>query len=348
MSDFDSNPFADPNAANPFSDPSVQQATSSNQRTGGVDEFNPFADGQQTKPGGGGGMPPPQPAVMQPTVEQPPPYSQSAAQQAATDDLQRRQEELERKAAELQRKEQELQRTMQAGDRKNNFPPLPDRCCVQPCFYQDFAVDIPLEFQRIVKTLYYLWLAYLGLLALNTIGSLAYFIATVQSSTISNESGMTFGFSLLCLFAFTPCSFVCWYRPIYKAFRSDSSFNFFVFFFIFFFQVCVTVLQCLGIDGWGTCGWINGLGMITLGSGGALAVGIIMIIIGALFTGLAVADVLMLIRVHRIYRNTGASFEKAQAEFAQGVMSNRTVQQTAGNVAASTARSAMEGGANRY
>jgi hypothetical protein len=52
--------------------------------------------------------------------------------------------------------------------------------------------------------------------------------------------------------------------------------------------------------------------------------------------------------VHRIYRNTGASFEKAQAEFAQGVMSNRTVQQTAGNVAASTARHAMETGGNRY
>ena len=44
------------------------------------------------------------------------------------------------------------------SDRRNNFPPLPDKCCVQPCFYQDFAVDIPLEFQRIVKTVYYLWL----------------------------------------------------------------------------------------------------------------------------------------------------------------------------------------------
>ena len=42
--------------------------------------------------------------------------------------------------------------------RQNNFPPLPAKCCVQPCFYQDFAVDIPIEFQRIVKTVYYLWL----------------------------------------------------------------------------------------------------------------------------------------------------------------------------------------------
>ena len=42
--------------------------------------------------------------------------------------------------------------------RVNNFPPLPSFCPVQPCFYQDFSVDIPLEFQRIVKTIYFLWL----------------------------------------------------------------------------------------------------------------------------------------------------------------------------------------------
>ena len=32
-----------------FQDPSVQQATQSNQQTGGLDEYNPFQDGQTTK-----------------------------------------------------------------------------------------------------------------------------------------------------------------------------------------------------------------------------------------------------------------------------------------------------------
>ena len=158
--------------------------------------------------------------------------------------------------------------------RRNNFPPLPEKCCVQPCFYQDFAVDIPLEFQRIVKIVYYLWIgkkitvvgtpgeeqsaqnfsvtstgkalfsehfykvvchqavsltrksfafcatltAYTGLLFLNLIGSLAYLIGTIQDD-LSNKSGVTFGLSILWLVLFTPCSFVCWYRPLYKAFR---------------------------------------------------------------------------------------------------------------------------------
>lgn len=61
--------------------------------------------------------------------------------------------------------------------------------------------------------------AYAVLLLLNVIGSLMYFIASSQLPSTSNRSGMTFGLSLLFLILFTPCSFVCWYRPIYKAFR---------------------------------------------------------------------------------------------------------------------------------
>lgn len=71
--------------------------------------------------------------------------------------LQRRQEELERKAQELARREEEL-RSGAYNVRRNNWPPLPAQCPFQPCFYQDIEVDIPLEFQKIVRHLYYLWL----------------------------------------------------------------------------------------------------------------------------------------------------------------------------------------------
>lgn len=47
------------------------------------------------------------------------------------------------------------------------------------------------------------------------------------------------------------------YRPAYKAFRSDSSFNFMVFFMIFFFQFLALVYQTVGIHGSGYCGFIT-------------------------------------------------------------------------------------------
>lgn len=42
-----------------------------------------------------------------------------------------------------------------------------------------------------------------------------------------------------------------------------------------------------------------------------------------------------------MYRNTGASFEKAQREFASNVMSNKNVQNAAATVVTESARAAM-------
>ena len=42
--------------------------------------------------------------------------------------------------------------------RKNNWPPLPERFPVGPCFYHDITVDIPVDFQKTVKIIYYLWM----------------------------------------------------------------------------------------------------------------------------------------------------------------------------------------------
>ena len=71
--------------------------------------------------------------------------------------FQRRQEELERKAAELAKREEEL-KSSPYNARLNNWPPVPGCLPCQPCFYQDINVDIPVEFQEMVKRLYHLWL----------------------------------------------------------------------------------------------------------------------------------------------------------------------------------------------
>lgn len=42
--------------------------------------------------------------------------------------------------------------------RQNNWPPLPKRFPIKPCFYQDFSEEIPPEYQRVCKMMYYLWM----------------------------------------------------------------------------------------------------------------------------------------------------------------------------------------------
>ena len=165
---------------------------------------------------------------------------------------QRRQEELERKAQELRRREEELRNNAPFNStditfscfkifvtifisiaQRNNWPPLPDKFCVQPCFYQDINVEIPLEFQKIVRMLYYIWmresfffafsfwrivlilcfsfLVHTLMYLLNILGCLALFIQL--------GSGAMFGLAILYAILFTPASYLCWFRPVYKAFR---------------------------------------------------------------------------------------------------------------------------------
>ncbi|KAM4596524.1 secretory carrier membrane protein 2, like [Fundulus diaphanus] len=333
MSELDSNPFADPVDVNPFQDASVTQAISKvNEITG---EYNPFS---ATEMGTYTGTTIPvsavsssQPAVLQTSVEQ----SAQATVAAAQTNLIKQQEELERKAAELERKEQELKnrstsRDLNSGAKENNWPPLPTFSPIKPCFYQNFEEEIPDDYRRICKRMYYLWMFHAATLFLNVLACLAYFTADAAK-------GVDFGLSILWFILFTPVSFVCWYRPVYKAFRSDSSFSFFFFFFVFFFQVAVYIIQSVGIPSWGNSGWISSISMI----GSNLAVAVVMMVVAGFFTVNAVLGVILLQMVHSKYRRTGASFTKAQQEFSQGVLTNRTFQSAATSAATSAAQGAF-------
>jgi len=319
MSGFDENPFADP-----FAEPSIQRAVNP-PAPAGLEDYDPFSTTNQTTT-------PSQPATL-PAAPAPPAYT-PAPQPPHSAEFQRRQEELEAKARELERREEQLRNAEGAAGsvRQNNWPPLPSMCPVGPCFYQDINVEIPLDFQRIVRLLYRLWLYHAGMLLLNMVGA----IALVSTYGIS-----IFGLSLLYVMLFTPVSYVCWFRSIYKAFKNDSSFNFMVFFFLFFFQTCVAVLSAIGVPSMGYCGWVS---VGSAFSSGNIGLGVFLILVALGCSVDAGAMTVLLLWVHRIYRSSDASFAKAQAEFAAGVMTNEHVQTATSAAASSMVRNQFSGG----
>uniref|UniRef100_A0A3Q2ZX44 Secretory carrier-associated membrane protein n=1 Tax=Kryptolebias marmoratus TaxID=37003 RepID=A0A3Q2ZX44_KRYMA len=122
-------------------------------------------------------------------------------------------------------------------ERSNNFPPLPKFLKIKPCFYQNIEEEIPAPHQQLVRRVYMLWMIYSGTLCVNVISCIAWWAG--------GGSATNFGFSLLWLILFSPCSYTCWFRPLYKAFRADSSFNFMAFFFIFFLQCVLALIQSI-------------------------------------------------------------------------------------------------------
>jgi hypothetical protein len=60
-----------------------------------------------------------------------------------------------------------------------------------------------------------------------------------------------------------------------------------------------------------------------------------------LITAFTVLSAILLKRVHSLYRTTGASFEKAQAEFASGVMKNPAAQQAASQAASAAVQESL-------
>ncbi|KAK2115095.1 Secretory carrier-associated membrane protein 3 [Saguinus oedipus] len=151
----------------------------------------------------------------------------------------------------------------------------------------------------------------------DTLALLLNFLACLTKFCVETSSGSGFGLSILWILLFTPCSLVCWYRPMYKAFQSDSSFSFF----IFFAHDVLFFLQAIGIPGWGFSGWISALEVLSI----SLAVAVLMLLVAPLFTGIAVLGIVMLKQIHSLYRCTSASFQKAQQEFSAGVFSNPAV-----------------------
>ncbi|KAG5263798.1 hypothetical protein AALO_G00268710 [Alosa alosa] len=213
---------------------------------------------------------------------------------------------------------------------ENNFPPLPGFIPLKPCFYQNFD-EIPEQHRSTCKKLYHLWIFHCATLAVNFVGCLAWMFG---------GGGVTnFGMSIMWLILFTPCSYVCWFRPIYKAFKTDSSFHFMAFFFVFMAQVFISIIQAIGIPGWGVCGWLGTISFF----GTSIFSSIIMLVPTLMFTAMATLSFIALTKVHNFYRGSGGSMTKAQEEWTTGAWKSPVVQQAAQQAAMGAMAGGMQG-----
>jgi hypothetical protein len=196
------------------------------------DEVNPFANPGSVPAASNSRLSPlpPEPAGFGygRTVDIPLDRPGSGAQ-----DLKKKEKELQAKEADLRRREQDLKRKQDAAARAGIVIEAKNWPTFFPLIHHDIANEILVRLQRLQ---YIAFATYLGLVL-----ALFWNIIAVTTAWIKGEGVTIWLLAVIYFISGVPGGYVLWYRPLYRAFRSDSAFNF-GWFFLFYM---LHILFCL-------------------------------------------------------------------------------------------------------
>lgn len=139
--------------------------------------------------------------------------------------MKKKERELKAKEAELNRREQDVKRREDAAARagifldSKNWPPF------FPIIHNDISNDIPIYLQRLT------YVAFTSLLGV--FGCLLWNIVAVTAAWIEGQNVTIWFLSLIYFIVGVPLAYLLWYRPLYRAFRTESAVNF-GWFFLFY------------------------------------------------------------------------------------------------------------------
>ncbi|XP_057472026.1 secretory carrier-associated membrane protein isoform X2 [Actinidia eriantha] len=148
-------------------------------------------------------------------------------------DLKKRERELQAKETELRKREQEVKRKEEAAARagitleEKNWPPF------FPIIHHDIANEIPIHLQRLQ---YVAFTTFLGLFV-----CLLWNIIATTAAWIKGEGVKIWFLSIIYFISGVPLAYVLWYRPLYRAFRTESAmkFGWFFLFYLLHLGFCI-------------------------------------------------------------------------------------------------------------
>lgn len=185
------------------------------------EDINPFASGIGSSPGEIGSM-------HDATVDIP---------LDTMNDSKKKQKELANWEADLKKREQEIKRKEDAFTRagvtieEKNWPP------VFPIIHHDVTKEIPVHAQKLQYMAFASWLGIVLCLVYNVVAVTVCWI----------RGGGVIIFLLANIYAFLgiPLSYLLWYRPLYRAMRTDSVLKFGLFFLLYMIHICFCIVASI-------------------------------------------------------------------------------------------------------
>ncbi|KAM7492277.1 hypothetical protein LguiA_035198 [Lonicera macranthoides] len=281
------------------------------------DEVNPFADQSargrgptQSNYGGGAfymtnpGSVPPANSKLTPLPPEPADYDRGSTVDIPLDsaqDLKMKEKELKAKEAELKKREQELKRREDAIARAGiviedkNWPPF------FPIIHHDIPNEIPIHLQKLQ---YVAFTTFLGLAV-----CLLWNFVAVTTAWIKGEGPTIWFLAIIYLISGVPGAYVLWYRPLYRAMRTDSALKFGWFFLSYIFHIGFCVLAAVAppiiFKGKSLAGILPAIDLL----GDQAMVGIFYLIGFALFAVESMMSIWVIQQVYMYFRGSGKAAE---------------------------------------
>lgn len=301
---YDPNPF-DEEEVNPFSE-QERKAKSAGQSNYGGGAF------YMTNPGS---VPPASNSRLSPLPPEPADfYNPTATVDIPLDsgkDLKKKEKELQAKEAELRKREEALKRKEEAAQRagivieEKNWPPF------FPIIHHDIGNEIPIHLQKLQYT------AFSTLLGLTL--CLTWNIVAVTTAWIKGGDATIWFLAIIYFISGVPGAYVLWYRPLYRAFRTESAMNFGWFFLFYLIHVGFCIFAAVAppvvFKGKSLAGILPAIDLI----GKNALVGIFYFIGFGLFCLESVLSVWVLQQVYMYFRGSGKAAQMRQ-EAARGAM----------------------------
>ncbi|XP_058209018.1 secretory carrier-associated membrane protein 1-like isoform X1 [Rhododendron vialii] len=289
------------------------------------EEVNPFAG--QTGGGkgsgqsnyGGGAFYMTHPAAtsrLSPLPPEPAGYDRGATVDIPLDsakDLRTREKELQAKEAELKKREQELKRREDAAARagivieEKNWPPF------LPIIHHDIANEIPAHLQRLQ---YVAFTTFLGLVV-----CLLWNIIAVTLAWIRGEGPTIWFLAIIYFISGVPGAYVLWYRPLYRAMRTDSALKFGWFFLCYMIHIAFCVFAAVAppiiFKGKSLTGILPAIDVV----GDHALVGIFYFIGFGLFSLESLMSIWVIQQVYMYFRGSGKAAEMRRDAARRTVMS---------------------------
>lgn len=294
---FDHNPF-DEDEVNPFADQKVKPAGQSNYGGGAFYTTNPNSRLSPL---------PPEPADFNN-------YDRSAPVDIPLDsaaDLKKKERELQAKESELRKREQEVKRREDAAARAGivvedkNWPPF------LPIIHHDIANEIPIHLQRLQ---YVAFTTFLGLIV-----CLLWNLVAVTAAWIKLGDVKIWFLAVIYFVSGVPLAYVLWYRPLYRASRTESAMKFGWFFLFYALHILFCIFSAVAppiiFRGKSLTGILPAIDVI----GKQVIVGIFYFIGFGFFCMETVLSIWVIQQVYMYFRGSGKAAEMKR-EAARGAM----------------------------